>query len=111
MRILLDENLPRQLARELAGHEVATVSGMGWKGAKNGTLLRLAAPHFDLLLTADRSLRYQQNLAAIGLAVVVLAVANTRLETIRPLLSELQAVLDRNPAAGTVEVVGNWRRD
>jgi predicted nuclease of predicted toxin-antitoxin system len=111
LKILLDENLPRQLARDLVGHEVATVSGMGRQGAKNGVLLRLAAPHFDVLLTADRSLRYQQNVTIAGLAVVVLAVANTKLETIRPLLPELSELLTRAPAPGSVEVVGNWRRD
>ena len=56
MRVLLDECLPRALRRELPGHEVKTVGEAGWAGVTNGELLKLAAGHFDVLLTVDRSL-------------------------------------------------------
>lgn len=52
-RVLLDENLPRLLKRELPGFEVHTVAEMGWAGVKNGKLLRLAEAEFDILVTAD----------------------------------------------------------
>jgi predicted nuclease of predicted toxin-antitoxin system len=61
MRVLLDECVPRALRDELPGHEVRTVAEYGWAGVKNGELLRLAANSFDVLLTVDRNLEYQQN--------------------------------------------------
>jgi predicted nuclease of predicted toxin-antitoxin system len=72
VRVLLDEQLPRRLARELVGHDVSTVRQQGWAGVKNGELLRRAADRgFEVLLTADRSLPFQQNLAGARLGVVV----------------------------------------
>jgi predicted nuclease of predicted toxin-antitoxin system len=56
MRILLDESLPRRLARELHGHEVKTVAEMRWSGVDNGELLRRAAEQFDFFVTADQNL-------------------------------------------------------
>ena len=72
MRILLDESLPRRLSRSLAEHDVRPVAEGGWSGTKNGKLLALAAVQFDVFVTADRNLQYQQNLAALPVAVVVL---------------------------------------
>ncbi len=64
MRVLLDEQLPRHLARELRGHDVSTVQQEGWAGLKNGELLRRAADAvFDVFVTADRNLEFQQNLS------------------------------------------------
>src|SRR6266849_1991569 len=65
MRVLLDECVPRALRRELLGHEVKTVAEAGWAGVQNGELLQLAAKQFDLLLTVDRNLEYQQNFAGL----------------------------------------------
>jgi len=56
MHILLDECLPRKLKRELLGHRVATVPEQGWASIKNGALLRLAEPLFDVFITADQNL-------------------------------------------------------
>ena len=91
MRILLDESLPRELARELSGHFVRTVVQMGWAGRKNGELLQLASAEFDLLLTADRNLEHQQNLARVGVGIAVLIARTNRIEDLRPLLSALLA--------------------
>ena len=64
MRVLLDEQLPRQLAREIGGHDVSTVQQWGWAVSKNGELLRVAADAgFEVLVTADRKLQFQQNLS------------------------------------------------
>ncbi len=71
MRILIDESLPRYLKRVLPMHEVSTVQDMGWTGTKNGALLAKAALHFDVFLTGDKNLRYQQNLTQFNLAIVV----------------------------------------
>jgi hypothetical protein len=73
-RILLDENLPIALKRLLAGHEVATVRDMGWKGVQNGALLALAQQSgFEVLITGDKNLSYQQNPAGRMIALVVLS--------------------------------------
>jgi hypothetical protein len=62
MRLLLDENVPRQLKRDIIGHEVFTVREKGWNGKKIGELLALLlAEQFDALITADKSLQHQQN--------------------------------------------------
>lgn len=72
MRILLDESLPRPLSRLLAEHYVQTVPQMGWTGLSNGALLRRAADLFDVVVTADQNIEFQQNLGELPIAVVVL---------------------------------------
>jgi hypothetical protein len=84
MRILLDESLPRTLRAELLEHSVKTVVEMGWSGIKNGELLRRAADRFDVFVTADQNLPYQQNLSALPVSVVVLAARTNRIEALRP---------------------------
>ena len=86
MRILLDESLPRDLALALTGHETQTVQKRGWAGLKNGELLHVASAEFQALLTGDRNLEFQQNLATLPMAVVVLVAVNNRLETLQPLI-------------------------
>ena len=94
MRILLDESLPRDLAALLTEHEADTVGGAGWSGVKNGKLLALAATRFDVFVTADRNIEFQQNLATLPIAIVVLVLRRTRLESITPLLPELLKLLN-----------------
>ena len=75
MKVLLDEDLPHKLRLALAGHEVLSVSYAGWAGLKNGTLLSAAEEAgFEVFLTADKSLPYQQNLKQRRIAIVVLSV-------------------------------------
>ena len=109
MRILLDENLPRRLRHDLVDHDVATAREMGWGAIKNGELLRRASAQFDVLLTLDRNMRYQQNPSATDLAMVVLAVPDNKLDTIRALLPDLLPALARSLQLGSVTVVGTWR--
>jgi uncharacterized protein DUF5615 len=85
-RVLLDENLPRLLKRELPGFEVRTVAEVGWAGIKNGALLRLAETEFDVFVTADKSISFQQSLAAFQLGFVVLRAYTTKLEDLLPLV-------------------------
>lgn len=94
MRILLDESLPRPLGRLLTGHEVQTVTQMGWTNLSNGALLRQAAGVFDALLTADQNLEFQQNLRELPIAVVVLVAATNRLESLEPLVPDLLTALE-----------------
>lgn len=106
MRLLLDESLPRKLAAALVGHEVETVQRRGWAGLKNGHLLAAAAKEFDILLTGDRNLEFQQNLGGLPIAVVVLVAFNNRIESLLPLVPELLAALDGLPPGRLVHVGG-----
>ena len=91
MRVLLDECMPRKLKRELEGHDAHTVPEMGWASKKNGELLRLAAGHFDVFLTVDRSLAYQQNLTGISIAINSLNARSNRMVDLRPLMADVRA--------------------
>ena len=93
MKILLDECVDARLAREITGHDVRTVPQMGWAGVKNGILLGLAQASFDVLVTTDGNLEYQQNLANFNLAVVILKAKTSRLVDLKPLMPRLLAML------------------
>lgn len=93
MRILLDECIDHRLARDLASHEVSTVARMGWRGRENGELLGLAAAQFDVFLTTDRNLSFQQNVERFDLAVIVLNAPSNRLSDLRRLAPELLQAL------------------
>ncbi|MGH2502850.1 MAG: DUF5615 family PIN-like protein [Ktedonobacterales bacterium] len=93
MKVLLDECLPRRLKHELRGHAVSTVPEMGWAGNKNGALLKLAEATFEVFVTADQNVAYQQNLRSVVLGIVVLVAANNRLETLRPLMPQVATAL------------------
>lgn len=99
MRVLLDEQLPRQLAQEILGHDVRTVQQQGWAGLGNGELLRRAADAgFEVFLTADRNLQFQQNLVLSPLRVIVLAASSNALEDLLPLVpSILRSIPDASP--------------
>jgi len=73
MKLLLDECVTRYLKPDLIGHDVFTAAEAGFKGLKNGELLRSAAGRFDVLITVDRNLQYQQNLSGLGIAILILA--------------------------------------
>lgn len=89
MRVLLDECLPRRLTRELIGHDARTAPEMGWASKSNGELLALAADDFDVFLTADRNLSYQQDVSAYDIAVVVLVARSNNLDELRPLVPQI----------------------
>lgn len=94
MKILLDENSPQLVRLHLPGHDVSTVQYNGWNGKKNGELIALAVEAgFDVLLTFDQSISYQQNLTGVSLAIVVIVVPNRRIETILPILPKVLACL------------------
>jgi predicted nuclease of predicted toxin-antitoxin system len=104
MRILLDESLPDELQSELAGHELSTVRGMGWSGLKNGELLARSTCKFDVFLTADQNLQYQQNLRKLPVSVVVLAGKSNRIQDLRPLIPKLLKSLASLPARTLVRI-------
>lgn len=78
MKILLDECIDRRFAREFADLEVFTVPQMGWAGVKNGDLMRLAEIEFDVFVTVDRNLSYQQPLPKYSIALIVLKARSNR---------------------------------
>jgi len=84
VRILLDECIDRRFSIELRGHEVKTVPQMGWAGIKNGTLMELAEESFDVFVTVDRNLSFQQNIPSYDLAVVVLRAVSNRYKDLAP---------------------------
>lgn len=94
MRILLDESLPHDLARLILDHQVSTVRHEGWASVKNGKLLDLAATKFDAFITADQNLEFQQNLALLPIAVVVLVARKNRVQDLESLLPQLAEVLN-----------------
>lgn len=107
MRILLDECVPRPLKRELTDYQVRTVVEMGWSGKKNGELLQLMTQeNFTILLTADRNLRYQQNLQEAGVAIVVLVAPSNRLPDLIPLIPKARNVLSAIAPGEVIEVGG-----
>lgn len=107
MRILLDECLPRRLKNDLPDHEVKTVPEAGWTGKKNGDLLRLAASAFDVLLTVDASLEFQQNMSGFAMAVLALRARSNRLEDLRPLMGRVREILAGRPRPGSFTRVGD----
>src|SRR5271156_6759884 len=105
MRILLDECVPRPLKRELPGHDIQTVPDMGWSGKKNGELLQLMLPEkFEVFLTVDQNLRYQQNLRAAKIGVVVLVAPSNRLADLLPLMPSVLTALGTIQGGDLVEI-------
>jgi predicted nuclease of predicted toxin-antitoxin system len=105
MRVLLDECVPRRLKRELRGHETRTVQDLGWAGLKNGALLKLADGQFDVLLTVDQGIEYQQNLLGLSISVVVMMAPSNDVDDLRPLLPGVEQAL-ATPRPGEIIRVG-----
>ena len=93
MKILLDECPPQRLQTLIAGHEVITVPDAGWAGIKNGELLEKAAALFDLFLTVDRNLAFQQDSSSLPIPVVVLKSTSTKFRDLAPLVPRLLQLL------------------
>ena len=94
MRILLDEMPPRRLARLFAPEmEAVTVRQRGWGEKTNGELIEAAQEEFDALVTMDRRIPHQQDLANVDLAIVLLEAQNNRLEDLAPLVDGAKPVL------------------
>lgn len=102
MRILLDECTPRVLKHRLRGHDVTTVQEMGWAGLKNGNLLTAADGQFDLFMTTDKNLRFQQNLKRYSFAVLLLP--SNRVSVVTSLIPDIEAALDNINAGDFVAI-------
>lgn len=106
MKVLLDECVPRKLKRELSEHEVLTVTEHGWSGIKNGKLLALAEAEFDVFLTVDQNLKYQQNLKSFNIGIILLVARNNRLKTLMPLMPKAREALENLKAGDFIHVGG-----
>lgn len=106
MKLLLDECVDQRLAAEIQGHAVKTVPEMGWASFKNGQLLSLAQYDFDVFITVDRNLPYQQRLPTFNIAVVILQAPTNRLADLKPLVPRLLAELQTAPV-GQATFVGS----
>jgi hypothetical protein len=90
MRVLLDECLPRKLKKSLSGHECRTAAEQGFAGKKNGELLLLAEESgFDVLLSVDRGIEFQQDLPSRRIAVLVIHAPSSRLADLLPHVPEI----------------------
>ena len=108
MRVLIDECVPRAVRKYLTdhGHESPTVQEAGWFGKQNGELLKLAESAFDVLVTLDTNLRYQQNLTGRTISIVVLQSSSNRLDHLRQFFPACLSAIEKiNP--GEIIRVGN----
>ena len=92
-KVLLDECVDRGLAQAVTGHEVKTVPEAGWASLKNGELLSRAQVEFDIFVTTDRNLMFQQNLPTFDIAVLVLSAKSNRLGDLLPLVPQIAAAI------------------
>jgi predicted nuclease of predicted toxin-antitoxin system len=110
LRILIDESLPIALALEFVNQDVSTVRAQRWLGLRNGVLLRAAVDAgFEVVVTADKALRSQQNLPAIGIAVVLITGVRNRMRDLRPLMPRVLQILGTVRKGELAEVVGTAR--
>ena len=106
MKVLIDENLPRKLAGHLKGHESRTVAECGWAGKKNGELLSLAEDKFDVLLTLDKNIPYQQDLKLGRIAILIVRAPSNRVQDLLPVIPDCLVAL-QSIEPGHVVRVGN----
>jgi len=104
LSVLLDECIDWRYGRELEPHRVSTVSEQGWTGLKNGELLRKASGEFDVFITVDRNLSFQQNLPDYSLAVLVLTGPSNRLQDLVPHVPRILKALEC-PQPGTAVLI------
>lgn len=106
MKILLDESLPRKLRNSFGQeHEVWTVRDQGWLGKKNGELLRLMIhTKFELFITVDRNLQYQQNLTRLPFTIFILCSVNNRLETLQKLVPKIFERIAQKDLQNIIEI-------
>jgi hypothetical protein len=103
--VFLDECIDWRLARDIVGHDVKTARQMGWTTIQNGALLILASQHFDVFVTLDRNLSFQQNLGNFSIAVLVLSAKTSRLTDLKPLIPNLLVAIE-SAQPGVAKFVG-----
>lgn len=105
MKILLDENLHRKLKFEFVDHEVYIVSEMHWLGKSNGELLKLMVnANFQVFITADKNLQFQQNLTKYPITIFLLNAYNNKYSTHKPLIPLVLEKLTEEMEPGLIEI-------
>jgi predicted nuclease of predicted toxin-antitoxin system len=93
MKLLLDECMPRRLKKALAPHEAFTVEDAGFKGLKNGRLLREASDDYDVLITVDRNIPAQQNFSTLKIAIIIIYAKSNRYQDLIPFIPQILSSL------------------
>ncbi len=104
MKLLLDECVTRFVKPDLAGHEVFTIDEAGLKGLKNGQLLRAASGSFDVIVTVDRNLPHQQNIASLKIAILLLVAKSNAYAALKPLIPHALESLKQIKQGGIMRV-------
>ena len=108
IRVLLDECIPIEVADELPKHDVQTVRSMKWRGKKNGELLQLAAASFNVFVTIDQGLVFQQQVAKFKLGVVTLGARSNEMEDLQPLMPALRHAVRKVKPGQVIRVDGRF---
>jgi hypothetical protein len=95
MKALLDECVTRYLKQDFAGHEVLTVEEAGFKGLRNGQLLQAASGQYDVLVTVDQNLQYQQNMKDFAIAILVLKAKRSTYPMLKTLMPHTLEALEK----------------
>lgn len=94
MRLLFDECVSRRLKRDFIGHDVVTIDEAGFKGLKNGNLIRSASGIFEVLITVDKNIEHQQNKDKLSIAIIILSAKSNRYESLSPLIPKAMKALE-----------------
>ncbi|HXI22522.1 MAG TPA: DUF5615 family PIN-like protein [Pyrinomonadaceae bacterium] len=104
MRVLIDECLNWRICRALVGHHCTSAQRMGWAGLANGDLLKKAEKNFDVLITGDRNLSFQQDTLNFNIAVIVLHAKTTKLDDTLALIDKVLTILKTITKGDVVDV-------
>lgn len=104
MRVLLDECVPQRLAEHLAGHDVRTVTGIGWAGVKNGELIKRASSQFDAIITVDYGFGATADLIQTSLRLFILKARSNKYKHIARLVPNLVEMLNKGLPPGRYEL-------
>ena len=102
MKIIIDECVPHIVKKKLPAFNIRTVQEAGWAGIKNGELLRLVEGAFDVFISSDKNLQYQQNLTGRNLAIIILP--SNQVPVVENLLPRLEATLANIKSGDFVEL-------
>ena len=107
MKVLLDECVTRYLKRDFTGHQVLTVEEAGFKGLKNGQLLQAVSGLYEVLVTVDQNLQYQQNLSSFAIAIILLKAQRSTYPMLKPLMPQVHAILQKIKPGEIIVVSAN----
>lgn len=103
MKILLDEGVPDLIRKRLTNLTIATVQDLGWRGIRNGNLLDLMTGNgFEVLITTDKNIPYQQNLIKRNLSAII--IPSNRIRILKPLLPQIQTAIETIKLGEAIEI-------